>query len=466
MKSLKLNPLNIGIYRLLVVPSFLFLILFLALVGHKKIRAGLKMRWPRRGHHPWFDLPKKTRPIWFHCSSGEFEYAKPVIKTLKKKHPNWPILVTYFSPTYKTNIENFEYVDMSAPLPWDTPSSIISFLKHHEPRALLIARTDLWPELLHQAHKRKVPSLLFSATLSKKKPAAFNFFWSWIYNLIDSIFSVSQEDKVNFLDSGALVVNAYGDTRYDQVFDRLENPKKLKTFLDHDLNVQTLICGSTWEEDEVVILKALDDLVFNSHIQLVLVPHEPHKVHLEKLESLIAKHGLSSTRYSQAHQWSPSQILIIDQTGILAEIYKYGSLALVGGSFKSSVHSVMEPLATGAITFLGPYHQNNREALQYKNQSAFNQTPNYKVSSSTDGGLNIVNCVKDHIELRQKVIEALKVPPEIQQNIRQNIINKINSNRGASEQVLKWIENRLSPEWLTAPSTAEEGDFLRFDNPE
>src|SRR4051812_29225034 len=135
-------------YRLIAVPLFTVSLPFLALTN-RKIRRGLGMRMQTR------DWPRLSKnPVWIHASSGEFEYAKPVIRELKARHPDIPIVVTYFSPTFALGVENFPGVDFALPLPLDLPGPCTSFLKHVNPRVLLIARTDFWPEMLSQVRRR------------------------------------------------------------------------------------------------------------------------------------------------------------------------------------------------------------------------------------------------------------------------------------------------------------------------
>lgn len=416
-------------YRFFVVPVLIILTFFLALFGNKKVRQGLKMRWPQLNNHPWFDLPKRRQPLWIHCSSGEFEYAKPLIARIKQHHSHESILVTYFSPTYKKNIENFPGVDMSCPLPWDTPGAISSFIKHHLPKALLIARTDLWPELLYQMKKRNLPTLLFSATLNKPKNIFLKPFWVWLYQQLSLVYCVSQEDKVNFLEMQVPVVEVIGDSRYDQVLARLENPKALKHFLTPAPSTGPIIfvAGSTWEEDEKVLLEALLEYIDYKKINLIIAPHEPTEKHLKSLEKHISSLGLEYQRYSQINDWLPGKILIVDTLGVLAEMYTCAHLAFVGGSFKKSIHSVMEPLAAGAITFVGPFHQNNREALEFKIQH-LNSFPN----------LNAVNVAHDSEDLRKGIYKALEYRSHLA-SAQNEIKDLIASKTGASDKVIHWI---------------------------
>ena len=389
------------------------------------------MRFPKGTDHPWFDLPRNQRPIWIHCSSGEFEYAKPVIKNLKQKHPNIKVLVTYYTPTFRKSIENFPGVDMSCPLPWDLPGPMNSFIKHHRPQALLIARTDLWPEMLYQAKKNGIPSLLFSAAKGEVSQWDLDIkpFKKWLFSKLNIVFAVTQEDRLNLLDLGADLVHAKGDTRYDQVFARLANPKSINNFLfDDDSQIPKLMCGSTWVEDELEILRASHDLVQRKRLQLALIPHEPTPEHVTHLESLCAELSLPSVRYSQAEAWPEQTVLIVDRVGVLAELYQWADLAFVGGSFKSSVHSVMEPLAAGCPTFVGPYFKNNREAIELKD---------IKINSYPT--LNVVNVVSGHMDFFEKLIKAVEHPSMLA-NAKKEIKDLLQSKTGASGEVVNWVE--------------------------
>ena len=143
----------IFIYRTLVAPLGFLLLIFISPFLSAKIRSIVQLRRQRKLK----DLTIKN-PIWIHCSSGEFEYAKSMIREIKKTKPNEKILVTYLSSTYVKAIEQFPGVDESFPLPFDLPGPIGQFLNQVQPKCLLIARTDLWPEVLTQTRKKKIPA--------------------------------------------------------------------------------------------------------------------------------------------------------------------------------------------------------------------------------------------------------------------------------------------------------------------
>jgi len=325
----------------------------------------------------FFEIKNKTaewisaqQPFWIHAASGEIEYARPVIRELKKQFPDIPVIVTYSSPSAKKIIKSLGDVDAWGSLPWDFHGACTRFVEKWRPRACLVARTDVWPVMATVCRENKIPSLLFSATFaenSSRLSGASAKVTQWALNQLTEIHCVSVEDVKQverlFLQ---VPVHVHGDTRFDQVFYRLQHPKTIKQELRPSIGTSVLVAGSTWPEDEAIVLPAFAQS--KTHCKLILAPHEIHDSHIQDLEKQLTALGLSFCKYSQVTAWKNEDVLIIDQVGILAEIYTWGSVAFVGGSFRKQVHSVMEPLAAGLPVLVGPYHHNNREALVFKNK--------------------------------------------------------------------------------------------------
>lgn len=346
----------ITLYR--VLAPLLVLLLPVGAVFSTKLRAGLKMRLRPRPS-PTFT----TAPLWIHAASGEFEYAKALIREFKSRWPRLPIVVTYFSPTYARNVESFPGVDHAEPLPLDLPGPTRGFLRRVRPRACLIARTDFWPELLVQARRLGIPRAVFAYT-QRPTTGLKTYVTRARLGLVDEILTVGDEDlrAVLAIDPDARA-SAVGDPRYDQVAYRLAHPRALPLQLKPDL--PTLVAGSTWGADEAVVLPAVADALKEGRLKLIVVPHEPTPSHLSQLEARLDRLGLTHRRFSSGEAWTAAHVLVVDEVGYLAELYAWGTFAYVGGSFGRGVHSVMEPLGTGAVTFVGPRHLNNREAVEF-----------------------------------------------------------------------------------------------------
>ena len=408
---------------LFVYPFFYGSLLFLLRIIsplQPKIRKGLRLRSGKI--KPWLNYPENSQPLWIHCASGEFEYAKPIIREIKSKWPQQKVLITFFSPSVLSSLEKAKDVDFFCPLPWDKKSEFNEFIEHHKPKALLIARTDLWPNMIEACARKKVPSLLFSKTVNTKKSGLAKWVEKKLLKKITSIFCVSPEDRDLLLKQlkNYTEVHSAGDTRYDQCFFRLKHGQTLKPI--NNFYRPIFVIGSSWTGDEEVLLPAIKE--FKNDISFIIAPHEPTNSHLKKLEKKLDSLGLNYSRYSKTQSWNPESVLLIDQIGILADLYAWGNFSFIGGSMDRSVHSVMESLAQGCLTFVGPNHHNNREALLFQKINVDQIQP--------------VQVVHDTDELTQKLRTSLPLWSSQQKiHLQQEIQKKL----GASQIVIKWICN-------------------------
>jgi len=376
---------------------------------------------------PWLNFPQGQEPIWIHCASGEFEYAKPVIKRLKIRFPDIKILVTYFSPSIAKTVQQFKGIDFSCPVPWDQERSLREFILWHRPRLLLIARTDTWPEMLRVTQLMNIPSLLFSATLPPSAGRVRGI-GRWaaraMFENLSTVFCVSQDDLNVFKRLGfAERTHVMGDTRYDQVQERLLSPKPLREALFGENKIPLLVAGSTWPEDENVLLEVASEL--RGEVRFVFVPHEPTPLHLQDLIAKLERKGLKSILYSEANSWPQDSVLIVNKIGILAELYMKGRFAFVGGSFRKTVHSVMEPLAAGCVTFVGPFYHNNREALEFA-----------RIVIPGEGQMACVQPVCDAQEFTTYLRQALELPASSASFIREQVALR----SGKSDLVVNWCQ--------------------------
>ncbi len=302
--------------------------------------------------------------FWFHASSGEIEYVKSIILELRNQKPQCQIVVSYSSPSAEQLFSNIKSaVDLFFPLPWDQPEAIKSLFRELDPAILIFSRTDFWPELIEQAHQFKVPIVVvsFYAELTTLK--------RWLYQGLFKKFKYiscvdgRQADALKLILPKNSQIQADGDTRFDQVFWRLSQPSKVILQTQKPI----FICGSTWNEDEVKLWPVFGELI-KSGYQIILSPHEVSADHIQRLhKDLVSKNFtvqlLSEAAFPQLHFLT--DFLLVDQIGYLADLYRYGRIAFVGGSFKEKVHSVMEPLCCGLPVIVGPYYKNNPEANKY-----------------------------------------------------------------------------------------------------
>jgi len=310
---------------------------------------------------------KSSFRLWVHAASvGEFEQARPVIAALLEKHPDITLFVSFLSDSGYNARKNFAQAAAVFYLPVDTPANAERLVSLLKPDLLLLMRYDFWPNHLLAAKKSGAHLILAAAVLQENSqyfnPLLKGFYRS-IFNLFDRIYTVSAKDTRAFRDRfGCRQAETAGDPRFDQVFLRSRNSGKvahLKPLYD---NRTVLIAGSVWQIDETLILGAWQRL--ENRPPLVLVPHQVNPENMERLSRTLEERSIPFGRVSAPESaFDPErQVLLIDETGYLAELYSIGSIAYVGGGFGVNVHNTLEPAVYGIPVIFGPRHHNSPEA--------------------------------------------------------------------------------------------------------
>ena len=347
------------LYRLLLFFYFSLIFPFQYIFSkrtRKFFKIRLKARTPQLSHSPSY---------LFHASSGEAEYNLPLIRQIKHQDPQAHIVVTFFSDSYIKTLSSIKDIDTLIPLPLDLPSSTRSLLKAIRPQCIFIARTDLWPEFLHQAQLMKIPTVLFSRTqppISRTLAPIFK----WLYSKVHLISCVTEDDAQNIKKSYPQKtkpeIKIHGDLRWDQTLYNLKQKPSFK------YSKPSFVWGSIWPED----FKFLAPLWKKEWGLLIIVPHDPQPHFIRSIQKFFS-HDFKINTYSElSSQDNPLastnlDIVIVDTLGLLSRFYKNAYGAFIGGSFKKKVHSVMEALVAQTPVIVGPYNKNNREAQVFKN---------------------------------------------------------------------------------------------------
>ena len=359
------------LYNALFIPLF-WALLHIAALFSFKIRSGIG---GRKGlfEKIELDLPKLTskRRVWFHSSSmGEFEQAKPIIAALRKKYRDINIIVTFFSPSGYDHSKSYKLADVITYIPFDTKANASRFLNLLQPTAAVFVRYDVWPNHVWELNARGIPAFIANATMratsSRFYPPLKNFHCS-LFNNFTSILTVSAKDAEAFALFGLThpKVEAIGETRYDQVWQRSAEAKKKHLIPSAILKgKKLLLTGSTWPEDEEVLIPSIKKILkYDSNLLVILVPHEPTEDALEDIEYTFGPKP-RTIRFSNLNDYANERIIIVDSVGILMALYQYASVAYVGGSFRQGVHNVLEPAVYGIPVVFGPKHTNSQEAME------------------------------------------------------------------------------------------------------
>jgi 3-deoxy-D-manno-octulosonic-acid transferase len=312
--------------------------------------------------------------VWIHAASvGEFLQGVPLIDAIRAgigpAAP--PIAVTHFSPSGVEFARKRPVADVHEYLPLDTPAAMNRLMAAWQPRLLIFVKFDVWPNLVLAAERAGVPMVLMAGSLA---PGSGRLRWpgrALYRDLFDRFAHLgvsTEEDRRRFVeDLGVRVpVTVTGDTRIEQVIVRYEQSEggavseRLRA-----LGGRLLVLGSTWPPDEQLWLPILGELLARfDDLRVVLCPHEPRPERLADLESHLARDELATARLSEllADQEASPRVVLVDSVGVLAEIYRAGHLAYVGGSFTTGVHNTMEPAIARLPVLFGPRIQNAEEA--------------------------------------------------------------------------------------------------------
>jgi len=302
----------------------------------------------------------KDRPIWFHFASlGEFEQGRPVLEKLKTENPSQKIVVTFFSPSGYEIRKNYTLADVFY-LPLDTAANARRFIELINPKSAIFTKYEFWFHYFKELHKKQIPLYLISG-IFRPDQVFFKWYGGFYRNILKCVthFFVQNDESVSLLKSiGINEVSLAGDTRFDRVFENAQQPKKLDLIEDFCGNSEVFIAGSTWPEDEKLLVSLTEK---NPDWKFIIAPHEIGEAHIREIEVLFPKAIKFSVLDSQFAQ-TPSQILIIDNIGMLSSLYQYGKLAYIGGGFGVGIHNTLEAAAFGLPVIFGPKYDKFQEA--------------------------------------------------------------------------------------------------------
>lgn len=321
-----------------------------------------------KGHRQVFDLlrdhiDRQAKYIWFHAASlGEFEQGRPLIERIRREHPDYKILQTFFSPSGYEVRKNYQGADLVCYLPFDTPRNVRRFLDLAQPVMAFFVKYEFWQNYLNELHRRHIPTYSVSSIFRPNQ-----VFFRWYgrgYRQVLHTFAhlfVQNEESLRLLQSiGVRQASIVGDTRFERVLDICRQAKQLPLVERFKGNSLTLVAGSSWGPDEDIFID-----YFNAHpeLKLVIAPHVVNDTHLKEIISKVKRPCL---RYTEATEANVAQVdcLIIDCYGLLSSIYRYGEISYVGGGFGVGIHNVLEAAVYGIPVFFGPNNKKFQEAQQ------------------------------------------------------------------------------------------------------
>lgn len=339
----------------------------LMIKGHRKTWRTLRDHAKERQHY-----------VWFHAASlGEFEQGRPLMERLRREHPEKRILLTFFSPSGYEVRKDYAGADLVCYLPFDTPLNARRFVRLVQPEKAFFIKYEFWHHYIDELHRAGVPVYSVSS-IFRNDQIFFRPYGRGYARVLHHFnhFFVQNEASRRLLNSlGVTQVSVTGDTRFDRVIDIRNQAKSLPLAAALTGDSRTIVAGSTWPPDEEILIP-----YFNRHpeLKLIIAPHEVNEERLRSIEQRLKRPAL---RYSQATLESSAQAdcLIIDGYGLLSSLYRYATLAYVGGGFGVGIHNVPEAAVYGVPVFFGPNNQRFREA-----RDLINEGGSFEVTSADD----------------------------------------------------------------------------------
>jgi 3-deoxy-D-manno-octulosonic-acid transferase len=311
--------------------------------------------------------------IWVHCASlGEFEQGRPLIESLRERHPEYRILLTFFSPSGFTIRKNYSGADHVTYLPLDTPGNAQKFVQLVQPFAAFFVKYEFWLNYLSALHTSGTPVFLVSG-IFRPGQVFFKWYGGRFRNALGNFNLLFLQDTNSFdllrnvgVPEEKMIVA--GDTRFDRVGSiaaSAETDPKLAAWRGGD---RVIVAGSTWPEDERILLPAVADNLLPD-VRLLIAPHEIDESHLNDCLSRIqATFGKDAVvRYTQLEETAniaSYKVLLLDTMGQLSRAYRCATVAYVGGGFGNGIHNILEAAVWGTPVLFGPNYDRFREARE------------------------------------------------------------------------------------------------------
>lgn len=302
--------------------------------------------------------------MWMHCASlGEFEQGRPLIEKIKKEHPRWHLILTFFSPSGYEVRKNYALAQAVYYLPADMPRNVQSFLDTIKPDMVFFVKYDFWFNYLAELQKRGIPTFLIAGRFHCKQIFSFPVIGRWFASHLKAFthFFLLEEESGKWLEKwGYKNYSVNGDTRMDRVIQNklsVQPNHWVENFKGEHLLV---IGGSTWEKEEEILHRWY--LEMPGRVKLMIAPHNVERENIERLYRWFGEGAILYSQIEKTGEVKKKKVLIVDNVGMLAQLYYYADIALVGGAFRHNLHNILEPAVFGVPLLFGPGIRKNQEA--------------------------------------------------------------------------------------------------------
>jgi 3-deoxy-D-manno-octulosonic-acid transferase len=302
-------------------------------------------------------------PIWLHaCSVGEVNAAKPLLRALHERWPEIPVVLTVSTTSGYGLAGELRDCWLHVTLfPFDLPGVARRFVTALQPRVLILLETELWPAVIRETRRRRVPVLMVSGRLSERHLRRYQRA-RWLFlPVIKDLAAVGVQTKLYAERFEALGVapsriTITGNVKYSGAVKGAAHTEDLRRLLPWESQAPVLVFGSTRPGDEALAYQCWNQLRHEfPALRLLIAPRHPQRV--RDIVALIPEPVTRRTELNATAPGAAKPIVILDTLGELSEFYALATVAVIGGSFYPGVdgHNPFEPAAHGIPTVFGPY---------------------------------------------------------------------------------------------------------------
>lgn len=303
-----------------------------------------------------------ARIVWIHTASlGEFEQGRPILERIRRDHPEFKILVTFFSPSGYEIRKNYKGADYIFYLPNDTPSNARRFLDIVHPEIAVFVKYEFWLNLLSELRRRSIRTYIVSAIFRRNSIffRPYGGLWRQALETFDTMFVQNDESKNLLAELGFDNVVVAGDTRFDRVAEIASAAKQIDTVAHFKGESRLFVAGSTWGPDEELLIRLMND---NPDLKFIVAPHEMDESRIARLMNGTRGGALRYTNCTPETEYGGSQLLVLDTVGLLSSVYGYATWGYIGGGFGVGIHNTLEAATFGLPIAFGPNYRKFKEA--------------------------------------------------------------------------------------------------------
>lgn len=330
------------------------------LIRSRKYIATLKSRFG------FLQMPQLQRSIWVHAVSvGEVKAVQKLLASLRLLYPGQPLILSTITPTGQQLARTTTgLADHVFYFPFDFPGAIRRTFERVNPELIIVAETEIWPNLLRESRKRKIPVMMVNGRISDRSFPRYQWIRRWLKTVLDdyTVLGMQSEldrERIESLGAEHAKVRVFGNLKYDVLASIPSPPPDLAEILKQ--NQPLWIAASTTQNEEEPVLTAFAK-AREQHpaLKLMIAPRHPERFHA--VEQLVQSRGFQCARRTEKSTSIFRDVLLLDTIGELASSFSYAAVVFMGGTLvPRGGHNILEPAAASRAIVFGPHMENFRD---------------------------------------------------------------------------------------------------------